>query len=142
MNLAKLSKDYLKRAEVRIKSAEIAYDGKYYPEVVRYAQEAVELSLKASLRSVGIEYPKEHDVGRVLRAAKERFPFWFSQEIDSLGEISSDLASKRAPSLYGIETIGKSPSDLFDELDGRKALSDAKQVFEIVKKLLVELRIV
>jgi HEPN domain-containing protein len=33
-----------------------------YPYTVRLSQECVELSLKAVLKAVGIEYPKIHDV--------------------------------------------------------------------------------
>jgi HEPN domain-containing protein len=139
MKLIELARDYLKRAEVRVMSAELAYDGGYYPDVVRYSQEAVELALKASLRSVGVEYPKEHDVGRVLKAVRGRFPPWFDREIDRLCEISADLAAKRAPSLYGIESLGKTPSELFDQADASKALTDAKRTYTTVKKLVEDL---
>jgi len=142
VKLAKLAEDYCRRAKIRIKSAELAYSDKSYPDVVRYGQECVELSLKAALRAVGVEYPKEHDVGRVLRAVKDRFPEWFRMEAGKLGEISRDLADKRAPSLYGIESSGKAPSDIFDRDDAEKALSDAKYVLNIVGKLLMELQII
>lgn len=139
MKLIKLAKDYLRRAEVRVRSAELAYSTKDYPDVVRYSQECVELSLKACLRSVGVEYPKAHDVSRVLRATSERFPEWFKSEIDKLCEISEDLASKRAPSMYGIESIGKGPSDIFDEKDAEDALDKARYVLSISKRLVDEI---
>ncbi|MBO3800484.1 MAG: HEPN domain-containing protein [Candidatus Brockarchaeota archaeon] len=140
MKLAKLAEDYFKRAMIRIKSAELAYSEESYPDAVRYSQECVELSLKAALRAVGVEYPKEHDMSRILRAVRERFPEWFKREVEKLGEVSRDLADKRAPSLYGIETLGKGPSDIFDKSDVEKALSDAKYVLDIVGKLLLELQ--
>lgn len=142
MNLAKLAEDYCRRAKIRIKSAELAYAEKSYPDVVRYGQECVELSLKAALRAVGVEYPKEHDMSRILRAVKDRFPEWFRTEIGKLGEISRDLADKRAPSLYGIESSGKAPSDIFGKDDAEKALSDARYVLNTVGKLLLELQII
>lgn len=37
-----------------------------YPETMRYSQEAVEMSLKAVLRVMAIEYPKVHDVGDIV----------------------------------------------------------------------------
>ncbi|MHC1628516.1 MAG: HEPN domain-containing protein [Candidatus Nezhaarchaeales archaeon] len=52
-------------------------DGLY---ALRLSQEAVELSLKASLRLVAIEYPKKHDVSNVLIEVKERYPEWFKSE--------------------------------------------------------------
>jgi len=91
-----LARDYLRRAEARLASARYALNQGYYPEVVRYSQECVELSLKACLRLVGVEYPKVHDVGDVLRAESMRFPSWFREEVDRLAEISRDLAEKRA----------------------------------------------
>jgi HEPN domain-containing protein len=41
--------------------------------VVRQCQEAVELLLKASLRLVGAEPPKWHDVGTILKKKKRDF---------------------------------------------------------------------
>ncbi|MEM3388883.1 MAG: HEPN domain-containing protein [Thermoproteota archaeon] len=142
MKLEKLAEDYFKRAKIRVKSAELAYSDESYPDVVRYSQECVELSLKAALRAVGVEYPKEHDMSRILRAVKDRFPEWFRREVEKLGEVSRDLADKRAPSLYGIESLGKAPSDIFDKDDAEKALSDAKYVLNTIRKLFLELQII
>ncbi len=142
MKFARLAEDYFKRAMIRVKSAELAYSEHSYPDVVRYSQECVELSLKAALRAVGVEYPKEHDMSRILKAVKDRFPEWFRREADKVGEISRELADKRSPSLYGIESVGKTAAEIFNEKDAEKALSDAKYVLNIVNKLLSELRIV
>jgi HEPN domain-containing protein len=43
---------------------------------VRLSQECVELSLKAVLKAVGIEYPKIHDVSDILIDFVDRFPEW------------------------------------------------------------------
>ena len=136
MKLGELARDYLRRAEVRVKSAQGATASKDYPDAVRFSQEAVELSLKAALRGFGIEYPKEHDVGGVLRSVGERYPKWFREKIDELAEISADLASKRALAMYGLEAAGKSPSELFGEEQAVKALGEAKTVVRLVGKLL------
>ena len=45
-----------------------------YPYVIRQSQEAVELALKASLRLVGVEPPKWHDVGPVLKRERNTVP--------------------------------------------------------------------
>lgn len=139
MRLLKLAKDYLRSAEVRLKSAELAYSDGDYPDVVRFSQECVELSLKACLRLVGIEYPKEHDVSRVLRAVSDRFPDWFKGEVRELSEVSMDLTSKRGPSMYGIESASKAPSDLFDKRDAENALSKARYVLGVARKFLLEM---
>jgi HEPN domain-containing protein len=69
-----LAKSNLKQAEERLKHAREALDSGNYPCVVRQSQEAVELSLKGALRLAGIELPKWHDVGPLLRREKARFP--------------------------------------------------------------------
>ena len=66
MRMDRLALDYLRRARSRLIDARSALERGDYPESVRYSQEAVELSLKAVLRILGIEYPKVHDVGDVL----------------------------------------------------------------------------
>src|SRR2546425_4820350 len=136
MNLRELARDSLRRAEVRGKSAASATASKDYPDAVRFSQEAVELSLKAALRAYGVEYPKEHDVGGVLRSVRERYPKWFQEKIDELAEVSGDLASKRALAMYGLEAAGKSSSELFGEKDAAKALGEARLVAGLVEKLL------
>lgn len=55
--------------------------------LLRRAQEYVELSLKAILRSIAIEYPRDHDVGEALEAARETFPEWFLIRIDDFKRI-------------------------------------------------------
>ena len=134
--MSELARDYLKRAEVRVRIAAGAAASKDFPDAVRFSQEAVELSLKAALRAFGVEYPKEHDVGGVLRIVGDRYPKWFQEKIDELAEVSADLASKTALAMYGLEAAGKSPSELFGEKEAAKALGEAKMVFRLVEKLL------
>ncbi|MEM3563261.1 MAG: HEPN domain-containing protein [Candidatus Jordarchaeaceae archaeon] len=64
--MIKLAKSYIYQASSRVKDAREALDEKNYPYAVRLSQEAVELSLKAVLRLVGIEYPKIHDLSEIL----------------------------------------------------------------------------
>ena len=129
-----LAKDYLERAKNRIIDATSALTRGAFPEVVTYSQECVELSLKAVLRVVGIEYPKVDDVGDILEASAERFPDWFKEHIPKLRRISMELAQKRGPSLYGIERIGKPPSEIFNEADAKDALEKVKFVHKLCCK--------
>jgi HEPN domain-containing protein len=76
---------------------------KAYAYCIRQSQEAVELMLKASLRIVGIEPPKWHDVGPVLMEFAERFPLWFRERIPELAATSRWLRREREPSMYGDE---------------------------------------
>lgn len=88
------------------------------------------------MRVGGIEYPKVHDVGDVLKAESSRFPSWFRESIERLAEISRDLAEKRAPSMYGIEAAGKTPGELFGREDAEETLEAARYVHELARKLI------
>ena len=98
---------------------------------VRSAQECVELSLKAALRLLGVEYPKKHDVSRVLLLFKDRFPEWFN--VDLFAIKSKELAEKREPAMYGDEQRG--PDELFTREDVERALSDAEEIYRACKRL-------
>lgn len=77
LNNIEMCKSYLNEAKLRLKTAITAFRDGEYAYCIRQCQEAVELSLKAALRLVGIEPPNWHDVGPVLREERERFPQWF-----------------------------------------------------------------
>lgn len=129
-----LAKDYLDRAKNRLLDAPNALHRRAYPEVVRYSQECVELSLKSILRVLGIEYPRIHDVGDVIELHSEKFPDWLKKEIPKIRRISTELALKRGPSLYGLERIGKPSTQIFDETDARDAYESAKCIYSLCLK--------
>ncbi len=107
---------------------------------MRQSQEAVELSLKAALRLIGIDYPKWHDVGGVLEKEKARFPVWFQDKTSTLAKISAFLAAQREASMYGNDLSKKDPASLFTVHDARKALKETCQVFALVQKLVNKAR--
>jgi len=57
-----LAHSYLIKVEKRLKILDLLLKEEDYSDVIREAQEIVELSLKGMLRYVGIEPPKYHDV--------------------------------------------------------------------------------
>lgn len=135
-----MSEAYLKEAKRRLETASRAVqEGGGYAYCIRQSQECVELSLKASLRLIGIEYPKQHDVSDVLKTVKDRFPKWYADEIDNLAKISTTLAMKREPAMYGDDTVGKPPIALFTKKDAEKALKQAQTVFKKTEKLIKEI---
>ena len=78
-----------------------AYERGSWNIVIRRAQEVVELSLKALLKMIGVEYPKNHDVGGVFgRVCVEMDLKVKPKELDELKSISSDLADVRASAFY------------------------------------------
>lgn len=138
MRMIKLAKSYIYQASSRVKDAREALDEKNYPYAVRLSQEAVELSLKAVLRLVGIEYPKIHDLSEILTNVQDRFPQWFSKEIPFMAEASGNLAKKREISFYGGEIEGFTPEELIRKEDAEGAVQKAEKTLEICKKLLLE----
>jgi HEPN domain-containing protein len=57
-----LAKSYIWKAETRLDALEALRKRQNYSDVVREAQETVELALKGMLRAIGVEPPKYHDV--------------------------------------------------------------------------------
>ena len=136
MNNLEMAENYLRSARVRLRHAEEALSEDEYPYVIRQSQEAVELALKAALRLAGIEPPKWHDVGPILRESAERFPEWFRENIDELAGISRELRREREPSMYGDEETSTPPYKLYSRRDAEKALLNAKKTLELCEKLL------
>jgi HEPN domain-containing protein len=110
-----LALDYLSRAERTLEEARNAFENDIFSLAVRRSQETVELSLKAALRYLAIEYPRDHDVSDVLLVVKETRPLpkWFEEKIDLMASVSSDLARKRGPAFYGDERTITPASQLF-----------------------------
>lgn len=124
-----------------MKDAEDALRDQNFAYSVRLSQECVELSLKAVLKAVGIEYPKVHDVSDVLTDIAARLPSWFQKEIPFLRESSRLLFKKREPSLYGDEEALTSPDDLMSKADSEDAVCRAKRTHTACSRLISELEI-
>ena len=103
---------------------------------VRRAQEVVEIALKGVLLWAGVEVPRIHDVGPVLRANASRFPTEFSQHISRLVSISRALAVERERSFYGDELSGLPPEELYDRQDAQEALDRAGFVLDTCQRLV------
>ncbi|MEM0053593.1 MAG: HEPN domain-containing protein [Nitrososphaeria archaeon] len=123
----------LDQASFRLKTAKQAMEDGHFAYVVRCSQECVELSLKASLRLLGIEYPKKHDVSRILLLNRSRFPEWFP--VDEFAKVSRVLAEKREPAVYGDELRLIPSSILFDKGQAEDALKSAEKVYSFCLRL-------
>ena len=66
MTSESLARSYLVKAQKRLKALAVLRDEGAHSDVVREAQELVELALKGVLRAIGVEPPKFHDVGGLL----------------------------------------------------------------------------
>jgi hypothetical protein len=132
-----LARSYLRKATDRLEILDLLLRKEAYSDVIREAQEIVELALKGMLRAVGIEPPKWHDVGPILQAQRRRLPEFVRGEVDELARISAWLRDEREASFYGdIELI---PTEAYDRNDAERAIADAqctvtalRQVVEVV----------
>ena len=136
MKTMHMASSMLQQAELRLKAAATGIMWKSYAYAVRSSQECVELSLKAALRLVDVEYPKKHDVSRVMLLARKRFPDWFRAE--DFAKTSRALAEMWEPGMYGDE-LGSIPSTkLFTKDHAAKALAEANEVYKACSRLLKE----
>jgi len=136
MKTTHMASSMLQQAELRLKAAAMGIKSKGYAYAVRSSQECVELSLKAALRLVGVEYPKKHDVSRVLLLAKKRFPNWF--RVENFAKVSRALAEMREPAMYGDELRFVPSTELFTSEHAAKALTEANEVYRACSRLLKE----
>jgi HEPN domain-containing protein len=138
MNTKAMAQAYLKDAEYSLKEARLGLEEKVYHRAVRRAQESTELALKAVLRLIGIEYPREHSVGESLLRARRKLPAWFVSSLPEIVEIEKGLTEQRGPAFYGDERAFIPPENLYNKKDARKAISDASKVLRLCKRLFRE----
>jgi HEPN domain-containing protein len=123
MNNIALAKSYLDKARIRLKILPVLLGEDDYSDVVREAQEIVELSLKGMLRQIGIEPPKWHDVGPLILEYQQRFPDEVQAQAGKLAEISAWLRKEREFSFYGDSDF--IPTEQYSKGDARRAIHDA-----------------
>lgn len=136
MTNLEMARSYLKQGREILKEAESFRARGIWHLAVRRSQEGVEMALKGALRVAGIEVPKVHDVGILLKQHKEKFPEYFSQKIDSFASISRRLRKERETSLYGDEETGTPPQELYIAEDAKVALCEANIILKACEELL------
>ena len=136
MNNRSLALSYLRKAIDRLDLLDILMAKHAYSDVVREAQEIVELALKGMLREVGIEPPKLHDVGGILREQRAKFQDIVSERIDRLAEISKALRKERELSFYG--DVDFIPTEEYTIDHGRDARAGAYYVVETARLVIPE----
>ena len=126
----------LRRGLDALEAAEAAFDRRRYALAVSLAQQACELSLKAALRFVAVDPPRQHDVGEILAARARRFPKWFRAEMPYLRESSELLARLREPATYGSLSADRPPAELFSDPSAASgAIERARRVCTLVSRL-------
>ncbi len=134
MNNLVLAQSYLTKAQKRLKILPVLLEEEAWSDVLREAQEIVELALKGMLRKVGIEPPKWHDVGSLIVNYRERFPEDVRPACDRLAEISAYLRKEREVSFYG--EIDFIPTEQYVREDALAAIQDARFVVELAQRVI------
>ena len=131
MRNADLARDYVRRAEARLRALDVLFEAESWADVVRESQEVVELALKALLRSAGIDPPRIYDVGEVLLAERSRMPASVGPQLDRLAEASRTLRRDRELAFYGAEDF--TPSAFYKRADAEAARDAARMVVKAVR---------
>ncbi len=134
MTNTSLAQSYLVKAQKRLKILAVLLDDAAYSDVVREAQEIVELALKGMLRQVGVEPPKWHDVSQLLQEYRDRFADPVGLQIGRLSEISSWLRKEREFAFYG--DIDFIPTEEYSRADATRAIEDARFVVSIAESVI------
>lgn len=134
MNNRLLAQSYLVKARKRLKILDVLLTEESWSDVLREAQEIVELALKGMLRQVGIEPPKWHDVGSLIAQYGERFPSDVQEKCDQLAEISAYLRKEREAAFYG--EIDFIPTEQYSRDDALAAIEDARLVVQLAGQVI------
>ena len=134
MTNGSLAESYMLKASKRLKVLHVLLDEEAYSDVVREAQEVVELALKGVLRQVGVEPPRWHDVGGILREHRARLPPDAAREVERLARISAALRKDRELSFYG--DIDFIPTEHYTREHAQQALDDAAWVVSVAATVI------
>jgi HEPN domain-containing protein len=130
-----LARDYMIKALNRQEILDLLLRKNDFSDVIREAQEIVELSQKAMLRQVGIDPPKWHDVGMIIIEHKEKFPEEVQESLHEIAEISRWLRKERELAFYG--DIDFIPSEEYTREDALRAIDGARRVIEVASKVVL-----
>jgi HEPN domain-containing protein len=130
-----LAQAYLRKATDRLDILDLLHTKEAYSDVVREAQEIVELALKGMLRTVGIEPPKYHEVGGLLLEHDDRFPKDIARQLKKAAKISKNLRKESELAFYG--DIDFIPTEEYTSEDSKQALRDAYWIVVLAKKVII-----
>ena len=137
MNTLDMALLALKRSERWIEGARRALSDSRWDDVVYSAQMCSEHAAKAVLISLGIDFPKQHDVSDVFVTLKERrdLPSDFLGKVEDMVEKLASLAAERALAGYGFEE-GVGVEYFKDIAPG--AIEDAEFILRSCEELVTE----
>jgi HEPN domain-containing protein len=134
MSTKELAKSYLFKAKKRLKSLYLLFEEEDYSDVIREAQEIVELCLKGMLRKAGIEPPKIHEVSGLLLEYRDKYPQEVARHFDELARISKTLRKERELAFYG--EIDFIPTEEYTKEDAEKTIRDVEFVIKVAEEVI------
>ncbi len=134
MTSQSLARAYLVKAQKRLKALAVLRDEEAHSDVIREAQELVELALKGMLRAVGIEPPKFHDVGGLLLEHRGKFTPEARERLERAAEISKRLRRERELAFYG--DIDFIPTEEYSGADADRAYADAAWIVQLAGEVI------
>jgi HEPN domain-containing protein len=129
-----LARSYLLKAQKRLKALAVLRDEGAHSDVVREAQELVELALKGTLRAIGIEPPKFHDVGGLLLEHEPKFSRDVRERLPRAAAISKRLRRERELAFYG--DIDFIPTEEYSATDSERAYEEAAWVLALAGEVI------
>ena len=132
MTNKEFAQSYFEQAKAIHQEIQIHYQAQNWNLVVRRSQEVVEMILKGVLRQAGLETPRLHDVGNVLRKEASRLPKAMAKELPRILSISRRLRQERETSFYGDEEQELPPSALYTEVDAKQAKDDIEWLLKFI----------
>lgn len=129
------ARGFLEDAIIILEEAKNSFREKHYHRVVRKCQESAELSVKALFKWLGLEYPKAHLLGRLIKKELKRRDLFNPEALEKLAYYSDSLSLDREPAFYGSRE-GMPASALFDEEDAQEAIQKTEWIVGQIKKLL------
>jgi HEPN domain-containing protein len=128
VNMKTLAESYLEKATKRLRVLDVLLQEEAFSDVVREAQELVELAMKGMLRYVGVDPPKWHDVSPILVEHRDLLPETIQGALTRLQEISKRLRREREFAFYG--DIDFIPTEEYTRQDAMQAIGDARFVLD------------
>ena len=134
MTNMEMSEGLLRQAIARRKMITIALEDGNFAYAVRLSQECVELALKALLIATGIDPPKWHDVGKVLRDNVAKLPSSVREMVNEISDASAKLRADRERSMYGDDALGLPPDRIYSESEAKRALAWSEMVLSTCRQ--------
>jgi len=124
----------IKSAEREFKNAVRCLEDRDYIGSLKYLQECMEYAVKAVLIAYGVDYPKVHAVGRFLHEIEEKYPQWFRKQIQTVVEVTDNLARGRPKFRYPYEH----PPEQY-ETTAKEILPKVEKALESCRKIIKQL---